>query len=77
MSAIQVTLDFLLLGCLCLGTLAAPSINRVLEESYPTFSAGYFQGDMEIDLKRNGILTNHWPNATVYFKIDRRFGKTI
>lgn len=44
MSAIQVTLDFLLLGCLCLGTLAAPSINRVLEESYPTLTAGCFQG---------------------------------
>lgn len=79
MFAMRITLCFLLLVCLCLGTLAAPLINRLLEEPDPELTAGYFQGDMEIDFERNGELseTVHWPNATVYYKIDEEFGKTI
>lgn len=77
MYTVQITLSFLLLGLLCLGSSAAPSVNRALEEPDPELTAGYFQGDMEVDYQRNGEIseTLHWPNATVYYKIDEEFGK--
>lgn len=78
MSAMRITLNLILLGCLFLGISPAPSNKRALEESDPELTAGYYQGDMEIDLKRNGLRSElaRWPNATVYYKIDEEFGKT-
>ncbi|KAH8293077.1 hypothetical protein KR044_000939 [Drosophila immigrans] len=65
----------LLLGCLCLGVSTAPH-SMSLEETDPELTAGYFQGDMEVEFLRNGELapTRHWPNATVYYKIEEEFG---
>ncbi|KAH8377961.1 hypothetical protein KR093_008124 [Drosophila rubida] len=64
----------LLLGCLCLGASTAP-LNMPREETDPELTAGYFQGDMEVEFLRNGELapTRHWPNATVYYKIEEEF----
>lgn len=79
MYTVQITLSFVLLGLLCLRSWAAPSVNRNEEEPDPELTAGYFQGDMEVDYERNGELsaTLHWPNATVYYKIDEEFGKPL
>lgn len=65
------------MGYLWLGTLAAPSVNRIAEETDPELTAGYFQGDMIVKFERNGEIspTLHWPNATVYYKIEEAFGK--
>ncbi|KAL7741433.1 hypothetical protein ACLKA6_000760 [Drosophila palustris] len=64
----------LLLGGLWLGVSSAPH-NTPREETDPELTAGYFQGDMDVDFLRNGELapTRHWPNATVYYKIDEEF----
>lgn len=66
---------FLLLGCLWMGVSSAPH-NMQREETDPELTAGYFQGDMDVDFLRNGEIapTRHWPNATVYYKIDKDFG---
>ncbi|XP_060662476.1 seminal metalloprotease 1-like [Drosophila nasuta] len=62
------------LACLCLGASTAP-LSMTMEETDPELTADYFQGDMEIEVLRNGELspTLHWPNATVYYKISGEF----
>lgn len=79
MCTVWFKLNLLLMGCLWLNTWAAPPSNRLVEEVDPELTAGYFQGDMEVQFERNGELspTLHWPNATVYYKIDKEFGKSI
>ncbi|ALC39801.1 CG7631 [Drosophila busckii] len=59
-----------LLSLLSLGVWAAP-----LDLEDPELTAGYFQGDMDIEFTRNGEIasTRHWPNATVPYKIDEEF----
>ncbi|KAH8413555.1 hypothetical protein KR009_012275 [Drosophila setifemur] len=63
-----------LLGCLCSGGYSAPYKTQY-EETDPELTAGYFQGDMEIEFNRNGQLdeTRRWPNATVPYKISDEF----
>ncbi|XP_017050615.1 seminal metalloprotease 1 [Drosophila ficusphila] len=63
-----------LLGTLCSGILAAPLGNQY-EETDPELTAGYFQGDMDVDFTRNGMLTEtrRWPNATVPYRISEEF----
>ncbi|KAM7352148.1 seminal metalloprotease 1-like [Cochliomyia hominivorax] len=55
---------------------AAPIVSETeeIEEDYELIG-GFFQGDMEIELTRNGKIaeTNRWPNATVHYKIDGIF----
>lgn len=43
----------------------------------PELTGGYFEGDMEIEITRNGLLAERkrWPNGVVYYKIDEIFGK--
>lgn len=38
---------------------------------------GFFQGDMEIEWTRNGLIaeSRRWPNGIVPYKIDEVFGK--
>lgn len=43
----------------------------------PELTGGYFEGDMEIEVTRNGLIAERkkWPNGVVYYKIDEVFGK--
>ncbi|EDX05149.1 seminal metalloprotease 1 [Drosophila simulans] len=63
-----------LLGTLCSGIFPAP-FNTHYEETDPELTAGYFQGDMDVDYARNGQLseTRRWPNATVPYRISEEF----
>ncbi|KAH8341533.1 hypothetical protein KR059_009197 [Drosophila kikkawai] len=63
-----------LLGILCSGVFSAP-FNTPREETDPELTAGYFQGDMDVDFGRNGQLseTRRWPNATVPYRISEEF----
>uniref|UniRef100_A0A6P4EJI5 Metalloendopeptidase n=1 Tax=Drosophila rhopaloa TaxID=1041015 RepID=A0A6P4EJI5_DRORH len=63
-----------LLGTLCSGVLTAP-FSTQYEETDPELTAGYFQGDMDVDFTRNGELseTRRWPNATVPYRISEEF----
>ncbi|EDV99287.1 seminal metalloprotease 1 [Drosophila grimshawi] len=74
MVALWIRYGFLVVGCLCLGAIAGPVMRHEVETD-PELTAGYFQGDMDVELTRNGVLatTRHWPNATVYYKIDKEF----
>lgn len=56
---------------------ALPTSSVDLEEEDPELTGGYFEGDMDIDLTRNGVIniTRRWPNNTVYYQIDTVFGK--
>lgn len=38
---------------------------------------GFFQGDMEVEMTRNGEIaeSKRWPNGVVPYKIDEIFGK--
>ncbi|EDW64333.1 seminal metalloprotease 1 [Drosophila virilis] len=68
--------DILLLACcLYFGASAAPLKGIEYEPIDPELTGDYFQGDMDVELTRNGELavTRHWPNATVYYKIDEQF----
>lgn len=64
-----------LLGILCSGVFSAPYATP-REETDPELTAGYFQGDMDVDFGRNGQLseTRRWPNATVPYRISEEFG---
>ncbi|KAH8403368.1 hypothetical protein KR222_011427 [Zaprionus bogoriensis] len=74
MCAVRIKFSSLLIACLWLAASAAPYAVRE-EEIDPELTGGYFQGDMDVDYERNGELstTVHWPNATVYYKIDEEF----
>ncbi|BFF94844.1 seminal metalloprotease 1-like [Drosophila madeirensis] len=63
-----------LVATLSSSALAAPFSN-FSGETDPELTAGYFQGDMEVDFERNGQLseTRRWPNATVPYRIDEDF----
>ncbi|XP_039488618.1 seminal metalloprotease 1 [Drosophila santomea] len=63
-----------LLGTLCSGIFSAP-FNTHYKETDPELTAGYFQGDMDVDYARNGQLseTRRWPNATVRYRISEEF----
>ncbi|XP_017002832.2 seminal metalloprotease 1 [Drosophila takahashii] len=63
-----------LLGTLCSVALPAPYSNHY-EETDPELTAGYFQGDMDVDFDRNGELSEElrWPNATVPYRISEEF----
>ncbi|XP_046802880.1 seminal metalloprotease 1-like [Lucilia cuprina] len=44
-------------------------------ETDPEFVGGFFEGDMDLDLTRNGLIdtSKRWPNAIVRYKIDQVF----
>jgi len=73
---IRVWFQLFLLGTLCSGIFPAP-FNTHYDETDPELTAGYFQGDMDVDYARNGQLseTRRWPNATVPYRISEEFGK--
>lgn len=74
----SIRFDILLLACcLCLGASGAPLKADEYEAIDPELAGDYFQGDMDVELTRNGELavTRHWPNATVYYKIDEQFSR--
>lgn len=54
---------------------AAP-VETEIEEDHELIG-GFFQGDMEIELTRNGEIaeSKRWPNGIVHYKIDEVFGK--
>ncbi|XP_017067072.2 seminal metalloprotease 1 [Drosophila eugracilis] len=64
---------FLLSSFFC-GVFPAP-FSTHYEETDPELTAGYFQGDMDVDFTRNGHLseTRRWPNATVPYRISEEF----
>jgi len=41
----------------------------------PELTAGYYEGDMVMDLNRNGLITTakRWPNNTVYYTLSKEF----
>ncbi|EDW25422.1 GL26434 [Drosophila persimilis] len=57
------------------GLLGASALGAPIGEEDPEQTAGYFQGDMDVDFERNGQLseTRRWPNATVPYRIDEAF----
>lgn len=69
-------INVVLLGCLFSPVLAAPFRGSYMETD-PELTAGFFQGDMEVDFTRNGQISEsrHWPNATVPYTISEEFGK--
>ncbi|KAI8042137.1 seminal metalloprotease 1 [Drosophila gunungcola] len=71
---ISTWLHLFLMGTLCSVVLPAPYRNQY-EETDPELTAGYFQGDMDVDFTRNGQLseTRRWPNATVPYRISEEF----
>ncbi|XP_065355366.1 seminal metalloprotease 1-like [Calliphora vicina] len=44
-------------------------------ERDPELIGGFFEGDMDIDIKRNGLIdpTKRWPNGVVRYRIDQAF----
>lgn len=66
-----------LLGTLCLSPVLAAPFRGSYEETDPELTAGFFQGDMEVDFARNGQISEsrRWPNATVPYTISEEFGK--
>ncbi|XP_017038532.1 seminal metalloprotease 1-like [Drosophila kikkawai] len=67
-------IHLLLLGSLCSGVIPAP-LDTPYEEQDPELTAGYFEGDMDVVLGRNGLLppTRRWPNAKVPYRISEEF----
>ncbi|XP_068140021.1 seminal metalloprotease 1-like [Drosophila tropicalis] len=64
--------------CLFPWVSAAPTNPLKEVEDDPELTAGYFEGDMELDgdiNSRNGLRddANRWPNATIPYKIDPEF----
>lgn len=47
----------------------------VVEEDHELIG-GFFEGDMEIEFNRNGVIaeSKRWPNKVVHYKIDEVFG---
>ncbi|KAH8267485.1 hypothetical protein KR018_007252 [Drosophila ironensis] len=75
MKMAAVWISLWLLSSLCLsGVFPAPRKGN-FEETDPELTAGYFQGDMEVEYTRNGELseTRRWPNASVPYKISEDF----
>ncbi|EDW12871.1 seminal metalloprotease 1 [Drosophila mojavensis] len=64
----------LLIACLCLGAWGAP-VKEQEAEADPELTAGYFQGDMDVEVQRNGEIApaRRWANTTVPYKIDEAF----
>ncbi|KAH8341368.1 hypothetical protein KR059_004234 [Drosophila kikkawai] len=67
-------IHLLLLGSLCSDVFPAP-LDTPYEEQDPELTGGYFEGDMDVVLGRNGLLppARRWPNATVTYKISQEF----
>ncbi|XP_034667859.1 seminal metalloprotease 1-like [Drosophila subobscura] len=59
-------MHLLLLSSLCSCAFGAP-YSHSSEETDPELAAGYFEGDLEVELGRNGLLkeTRSWPNGIV------------
>lgn len=52
---------------------------EIKDDADPEEIGGYFEGDMEIDLAKNGFANaaRHWPFGKVFYKFDAAFGNTI
>ncbi|XP_065355375.1 seminal metalloprotease 1-like [Calliphora vicina] len=61
---------FLLIGVLIANCYALPVVLEDVYE-YPEVMSGYFEGDMDIELTRNGDISEskRWPDGIVYYKI--------
>lgn len=48
-------------------------------EKDPELTGGFFEGDMIIDLTRNGLraASKRWPKGVVRYKIDKTFGRFL
>ncbi|XP_065358293.1 seminal metalloprotease 1-like [Calliphora vicina] len=64
-----ILLSFYFANCL-----AVPAEKERVEDD-PELTAGFFEGDIELDFKRNGLkdTTQRWPNGVVLFRIDPVF----
>lgn len=65
---------FVVLACLAVA-LGYPAVSHVED---PELTAGYFQGDMKMDITgRNGLKDNklYWPSKVVYFNVSENFGE--
>ena len=67
-----------ILALLLANCYAAPLDSQSAEEFEEDHEliGGYFQGDMEIEMTRNGEIaeSKRWPNGLVPYKIDEVFG---
>lgn len=71
-------LKYAVLALVIVHALAAPVEETWNEpEEDHELIGGFFQGDMEIELTRNGEIaeSKRWPNGVVHYKIDEVFGK--
>ncbi|XP_065355369.1 zinc metalloproteinase nas-15-like [Calliphora vicina] len=68
-------LNFVLLYFLVANCDAVPVNNAEMEKEDPELTAGFFEGDMVLDLTRNGVKNplRTWPLAIVRYKIDSVF----
>lgn len=65
---------FVVLACLAVA-LGYPAVSHVED---PELTAGYFQGDMKLEVTgRNGLKDKamYWPGKIVYFNVSDNFGE--
>ncbi|KAH8374281.1 hypothetical protein KR200_000724 [Drosophila serrata] len=71
---ISLWIQLFLLSCLCSWVIPAP-LDTPNKDQDPELTAGYFEGDMDVILGRNGQVSpaTRWPNATVPYRISEEF----